>query len=214
MAYNYRLEPTNRIAQRRFPRDREGRLILPRVVERNPAPGDVHPLSRAHLIPLLRHQPADYVYGLTRVELRPRVGAVADPFGYYLPKARIVVLYSVPATEWRLRGSSNYWCSLYRHHGAAVEVQDAETVIQWRGRLDLAYFMYREVFLHELGHHHDEQFRHKRRYPRGLRYEERSADLHAFRLAKRQVFAYWHEVEERGQHLELAGHDAPDVSEE
>ncbi len=102
MSLNSRSEPTKIIAARRFPRDREGRPILPRVIKRAPRPGDVHPLTRQHISNFLRYLPVDYVYGLRRVELRGRTSEeIGDPYGYYLNGEKTIVLFSVPPDLWQ-----------------------------------------------------------------------------------------------------------------
>jgi hypothetical protein len=65
------------------------------------------------------------------------------------------------------------------HFGADIEDHDEAMLIKWNDPIGLAKFMYCVVFLHELGHHHDYQYRRKRKLPRGTRCKEASADLHA-----------------------------------
>jgi len=89
------------LATRRFPRDRDGGALFPRIVERRPRPGDVHPLAYGYLSALLNYQRVDYVYGLRKIELRPRVSSqVGDPYGFYRRSERLIVLYSVPPSRW------------------------------------------------------------------------------------------------------------------
>jgi hypothetical protein len=194
MAMNFRDEPTKRIARRRFPRNREGYPVLPRIIERPPRHGDIHPLDRQHLARLLRHQPVDYVYGLKRIELLPRqTQEIGRPLGSYVPREKAILLYSLPETGWRFTSLSPSCIAALRAHGAQV-VEGDGVQVSWLCLRELAYFMYM-VLLHELGHHHDYQYRQKRKWPHGRTFEERSADLHAARLDRRGVFHLWDTLE-------------------
>lgn len=196
MSLNSRTIPTKKIAARRFARDREGRPVLPRVVERRPRPGDIHPLDRKHLALFLRYQPTDYLYGLKQVELRPRLTEeIGRPFGYYSPSEKAIVLYSVPAQEWHFPAPGPRAVAQFVACGATVTEEEGGSVrVCWTDPIDAAYFLYREVLLHELGHHYDYQYRHKRKYPSGRIYEETSANRHAMRLGRRPVFALRHRL--------------------
>jgi hypothetical protein len=189
MSRNDRSEPARRIAARRFARDREERPIYPRVAERTARPGDVHPLGRRHIAALLRLLPHEYVYGLRRVELRARSGnTVGGPFGYYSNREKTIVLYSVPAEVWPLPDKPDRSYDLYEVFGAQVETRNP-AAIRWLCLMDAAFFLYRYVLLHELGHHHDNQYRCRNRYPASRAAEEGSADHHVEKLAKYKVFA-------------------------
>ena len=55
-------------------------------------------------------------------------------------------------------------------------------VIRWPKPEERGFFMYHYVLLHELGHHHDYRYRHKKRMPSGTANAEASADAHVARL--------------------------------
>lgn len=193
MSKSYRTELTRKIAARCFPRDREGNGILPRVIERKPCEGDVHPLHKRHIVAFLRGMPIDYLYGLKRVELRPRTSdEIGKPYGCYLIDEKAISIYSVPATQWQVSEIEAEWA--FQLHGAEVKVEQDHLQVLWHKPVDLAYFMYREVFLHELGHHYDNQYRYKRKELQGRPAREASANRRAFELAKKQTFTRWHEI--------------------
>ncbi len=136
--------------------------------------------------------PVDYLYGLKQVELCARTSeAIGKPYGYYLPSEKVIRLFSVPPTEWRIDEIGAK--SVFQAHGADVEIEDDSLLVRWKRPVDVAYLMYREVFLHELGHHFDNQYRHKKKWPDSRRAEEASATRRAYELAKRSAFSRWHE---------------------
>jgi hypothetical protein len=193
MSASYRTTKTWIAAARRFPRDREGNGILPRVIEREPRIGDVHPLRKQHIVAFLHKLPIDYLYGLKRIELRPRPSdEIGKPYGCYLVDEKIIILYSVPALQWQV-SDKGAW--LFELHGAEIEAKQDAVFVHWKKPVDLAYFMYREVFLHELGHHYDNQYRNKRKWPQTVSAHESSANRRAFNLAKREAFALWHDFQ-------------------
>jgi hypothetical protein len=188
-------------ARERIQRDGVGRAILARIVERTPRPGDVHPLPKKQLRVLLSYQPIAYLSGLKRIELRPRISDnIGEPFGYYLRPERLIVLYSTPAAPWKIPAKwlgTRQDVSLF---GAAVLEAGSDCIVEWRSRADLAKFMYCTVLLHELGHHHDYQYRHKRKLPRGRKFKEESAELHMRRLRKTGWgLGLWNDLVEKGE---------------
>ena len=160
------------------------------------SPGDVHPLTRQHISTFLRYLPVDYVYGLRRVELRGRTSEeIGDPYGYYLNGEKTIVLFSVPPDLWQFPHTpgGSYW--RFEVHDAEVEVVNDQVHVRWKRPVDLAYFFYREVFLHELGHHYHNQYRSRNKHPRYYAAKEASATRHAIQLAKRnKTFRLWHEL--------------------
>src|SRR5438552_12590494 len=73
MSRSYRTQKESIIARRRV-------TMLPRVIERPPAFGDIHPLAGRTVRCLFRRIPLEYLYGLARIELRPRqTAAVGQP---------------------------------------------------------------------------------------------------------------------------------------
>ncbi len=199
MSRNDRLLPTRKLAASRIQCDRNGKLVLPRVIERRPRHGDIHPLNRTSLLSVLRYQRIDYLYGLRRIELRPRVSKqVGDPYGFYLGAEKLIVLYSVPPTRWHFPARGPYVRRNYEAYDAVVSEESDGAYVSWPRLFDLAFFMYQEVLLHEMGHHHDFQYRHKRKLPRGRRWEEVSAEHHSWRLSKTHGWGLWCELEKRG----------------
>ena len=200
MSRNTRVLPTRRLAATRIERDRNGKLLLPRVVERRPRHGDVHPLTRKYLSVLLRYQRIDYLYGLKQIELRPRMSdRVADPYGFYSSGEKLIVLYSVPPTRWQFSGLAPNDRRNFESYDAIVSEEANCVCVSWPRLFDLAYFMYQEVLCHELGHHHDFQYRHKRKLPVGRRWEEVSAEEHSWRLSKTRGWGLWCALQRRGE---------------
>ena len=105
-----------------------------------------------------------YFYGLTAIKLFPRPGKIGEPYGLYLNDEKVVWLYSVPYPEWRFDRQINV--NHYESHGADVKSTDDGAILRWPASVDLAYYMYREVLLHELGHHFHNRYRTKRPHPR------------------------------------------------
>lgn len=183
MSLSYRTMPTEQLARWRYPRNPDHYLIRPRVIEREPRPGDIHPLPQSDLRAFLGVVPIDYTYNLRFVELRPRVSEeIGHPYGFYRFKERMIVLYSVPAREWffplRLQHYAQGYLKSYR---ADAEITDMGVRVTWKQPKDLSLFMLHVLF-HELGHHYNHQYRCKNSYPSCYSASERSADRHADRL--------------------------------
>lgn len=187
MSNSYRTTLPRIIAARNFRRDREGNIILPRVIERVPRLGDLHPLSKSDIASVLPRMPASYLYGLRAVELRPRVLGTGQPFGRYSRAEKVIHLYSLPATEWRLP-DTGYSGRMYQRYGASVETKGGFQIVRWSRAEYLACFMYEEVFLHELGHHRDYQYPCRNKIPQSRNLREISANLRAYRLASWRSF--------------------------
>lgn len=187
MAHSYRTEKPSVIARNRMPRGRDGRIVYPRVIERKPAPGDVHPLPKHAVWKILRLVPIEYVYGLDRVELRARQkNEIGNPFGCYLPDEKAIFLYSLPPV-WRLPRISEGLRRSVESFDAKVTVLKEEKLIEVRwpeedgGYIDV-WFWFR-TFTHELGHHFVEQYKTRKGANYSRRHEEIVADLHSSRLA-------------------------------
>jgi hypothetical protein len=165
-------------------RDRNGRRVLPRIVHRNPRPGDIHPLNPGMVRELLRGVPAEYIYGLKAIELRPRQGEVGEPYGTYLRGDKRIWLYSCPPRSWRF--SARAWP---RHLGnlaagarlAANQEDPASVLIEWDDPEDL-WRTYTHTLFHELGHHYVDQYRLSRGRPSTRRRNEDLADLHDVKI--------------------------------
>jgi hypothetical protein len=162
-----------------------------RIMERRPAPGDIHPINARQIHCILPRLEQSYLYGLTAIELRPRVGnEIGRPYGEYLNDENVVRLYSLPFPRWRLSG--RVATGLFDIHGASIASEGDDTIVHWPRLVDLGYFMY-EVLLHELGHHHHRRYRTKRPHPRTPAAKESSAEHHARKLAKNSSFRGWFE---------------------
>jgi hypothetical protein len=199
MGLTEKLLPTRVQARIRIQRNREGKVIFPRLVERRPRPGDLHPLPKKLLDVLLRYQQIDYLNGLKRIELRPRTSEqVGKPFGFYLRSERLIVLYSMPAT-WTIPAGAVGLFEVVAWFGASVTPADGNCIIEWCSLTDLAQFMYCWVFQHELGHHHDWEYRRKRSLPKTRKSMETSADLHAGRLMAKQGIGLWRDLVKLGE---------------
>jgi hypothetical protein len=69
---SYRTQKEEVIAKRNISRDSKDKLVLPRVIERKPREGDIHPISKSRVESVLAKTPDAYLYGLSRIELRAR----------------------------------------------------------------------------------------------------------------------------------------------
>jgi hypothetical protein len=136
---------------------------------------------------------------LRRIELRSRISNdVGAPYGRYWPGEQFIILYSVPADRWRFDAMSAAAAEAFRSYDAIVTLEDAAAYVAWSRRFDLAYFFYQEVLLHDLGHHHDFQYRHKRKLPGGRRLKEHSAEQHKRRLSRTRGWGLWCALQRRG----------------
>ena len=159
MSRSYRTQKEAVIAKRRVP----GRVGL-RVIERQPASGDIHPLPKRTIRGLLQQIPLEYVYGLSRVELRPRqTKAIGKPFGCYLPDEKAIILYSVPPLVWHFPSMrADFRRSLIACHVTITQEADSVRVV-WPESVLISLWYYAHVFTHELGHHYVEQYPHEER---------------------------------------------------
>ncbi len=186
MSKSFHTDPPEIIADRRHARDAEGRAALPRLIERKPYPGDVHPLNKKVLRGALRRVPEKYLYGLAQIELRARSSDIGHPFGVYLPDEKAILLYSLPEV-WHLpRAGSWLLNSLHRFYADVREVEDGLEV-RWPEEGFIAVWFFYAVLAHELGHHYAEQYRRKNRQPVGVVHEEIVAGLHARRIFSEQL---------------------------
>jgi hypothetical protein len=162
---------------------------FPRIVERKPRRGDVHPLSPSAIRAFLRALPVEQLHGLRRVELRARVDDVGAPFALYRREERDIILYSLPPDEWWMssldrqcaRDLRRVGASIVRHrHGVSIHFGHFGHLGD--GGMDV---FLRDVLAHEIGHHVRNQT--VARYPRVARTadEEAVADLHARRTRAR-----------------------------
>jgi hypothetical protein len=169
-------------AARGIGRDEEGELSLPRIIVRKPRRGDIHPLPKSILVRLLKHVPVEYIYGLSRIELRARQGKIGDPFGAYGRDEKAIILYSLPKL-WVVDLMSERGQEDLEAYHAKVSRQGRQWHVYWPADAGLALWFFNEVFAHELGHHFAEQYKKKRGRIRGVRFREMNADLRSFRVA-------------------------------
>ena len=167
----------------RIGRDEDGRPYLPRIVARKPKSGDIHPLPKTVLAGALRTIPVEYMYGLSRIELRARQGRIGDPFGAYRPDEKIIVLYSLPRL-WVVDMMSEGGQRDLEAFGARVSQHGRQWHVHWPSEVHLAVWFFKTVVTHELGHHFSEQYRKKRGRITGMRFREMNANLHSFRLTR------------------------------
>jgi hypothetical protein len=182
MSRSYRTQKESVIAERRVARHPDGSVILPRVIECIPTPGDCHPLTKRTLARLLPKIPVEYLYGLSRIELRARHRpGVGEPFARYRVGSRDMLLVSLPPV-WYCKPLDPYFRASYEKFNAIIEQEGEGFRISWRGPAALSLWFYCEIFTHELGHHFVEQYRAKNGRVGSARLEELVADLHARRF--------------------------------
>jgi hypothetical protein len=183
MSRSYRTE-LPRVAVQRHLEQAVGADILPRVIERRPAPGDRHPLSASTLRAVMRREiPPEYIYGITRIELRPRQeGGIGMPFGCYLRDEKAIILYSLPMSwVWDESPAEAVIQGMLRFF-AYIKNYSSGLHVAWPapGALSMWYFI--EVFAHELGHHYQHQYRGRRGGPKSRHHDELVAKLHSSRF--------------------------------
>ncbi len=181
MSNSYRTQKESVIAQKRIKRDSKGAIKYPRIVERKPAPGDIHALDKEQLERILPDLPIENIYGLRRIELRARMGAqIGRPFATHLPDENVIVLYSLPLT-WRVP----FLEAGFREtvgSDATITKEGKTWLVQWKDESHMSFWFFNSVFTHELGHHFDWRFRSKNGLTDGHRHMERNADLRGSRI--------------------------------
>lgn len=182
MSDSYRTQKESVLAARRIKRDVKGNPVYPRIVVKPPSDGDIHPLTKQDLNRLFKRIPIEYLYGLKRIELRPRKNKeVGSPFGQYCASERVITLFSLP-DEWKLKSiGSSIFCSLTKFYAEISEEKDF-VIVRWRDQSVMCLWYYCDVFTHELGHHYRAQYRHKNGGLGKYEHEEFVAELHAKRF--------------------------------
>lgn len=185
MSKSGRTEPPALVASRRMSTDEDGEPRLPRIVERRPFRGDVHPLPKPVLESLLPKVPPKYWYGLRAVELRARNAPIGEPFGSYLPDEKRIRLYSLPL-EWRVTHVAEWVREGLVTYGAEVSKAEDGFRVLWPdpGWPLMGLWFFNRVFGHELGHHFNFQYKGRRTPIVGRAYEEVHATLHGLRIEK------------------------------
>jgi hypothetical protein len=179
MSRSYRTEPKRRIAARNANRDAEGRVLLPRIVERTPRLGDVHPIPKVMLAHMLSRLPVELYYGLRLIEMRPRQNSVGQPFGKYSCATKTIWLYSLPSTI-HLRWLSPRQRWLMEVSKATIEERADGCTVSWRDSFSMGFWFYYDTFVHELGHHHRFQYPAKTGHPGRVSDEESMADRYCY----------------------------------
>ncbi len=139
---------------------------LPRLVERRPREGHVHPAVKGDIARVLRFFGEPYLYGLRSIELVQQNVVAGDNLlmGRLVVPGRII-LYDQPPSPWLLpRGLSAKAIDKLYHAGAVVEEGSpgAHTVVSWPGATLRDYMLF-DVLMHEIGHHLIQQYTGKRR---------------------------------------------------
>jgi hypothetical protein len=176
MSRSYRTDPKWRIAERNAPRDENGRIVLPRIVEKAPRPGDIHPLSGQLLTRLLGRLPPELYYGLRLVEMRARQGKCGDPYAYYFPRSKTIWLYSLPPVLEFDQLSERSREIFEEFPKTVVEPRGSCWRISWETNGARAYWFFCRIFCHELGHHHHMQYPAKTGHPKRMLEEELLAE--------------------------------------
>lgn len=137
---------------------------------------------------ILRCIPEEYVYGLDRIELKPREGPdseegytlIGAPFGLYMRVDKSITLFSLPMT-WVLREISPGLTYTVTGWGGNIQKEKGKIIIEWPSENHLGLWFTCTVIHHELGHHYRHQYRRKRKHAYWTE-EELVANLHASRL--------------------------------
>ena len=178
-----------------------------RIVERRPRRGDVHPMDGKEFRWVLPLVPREYLYGLRRIELRPRKSNIVGmPFGLYRRREKAIILYSLPL-KWSWLGPAGDHPTLRRLRvaGALITTAPHEVVVEWRSIRRLSLWWWWVVVTHELGHHFRYQFRARRSMSAK---EETLAELHRRRLfrtvGRRLRERKMHEATQQGDEADKA----------
>lgn len=165
------------------------------LIERKCLKRDYYPLSKGMLNGYVKELPPEYLVGLNRIELMDRNSRnIGDPYGFYRESEKVIIMYSVPPKRWVFGSLGHTSRDRFRTHGASVGEIESGIEVTWKKPIDLAYFMFAEVFLHELGHHYIHQYRHRNKSPGSDRLHEELADIHMRKLAKNAIFCdIWRE---------------------
>ncbi len=165
-------------------------VVLPRIIQRKPRPGDIHPVDKKALRGILRSSPEEYVYGLDRIEFKPREAPrseegytlIGAPFGFYMRVDKSITLFSLPMT-WVLREISPGLTYTVTGWGGNIQEENGKIIVEWPSENHLGLWFTCTVIHHELGHHYRHQYRRKRKHAYWTE-EEMVANLHGSRLTR------------------------------
>jgi len=187
MSKSVRTEPERIIAEHNLLRHSDGEIRLPRISQRKPAVGDIHPLEKATIRNILRVIPPEYLYGLKGIELRAREGKPGklkwgSTLGLYLPDEKIIWLYSFP-TQGSIEGASLQ--EVRNEFGYSINICKVGDHVEFNfvNIIGLRH-RFARTLLHELGHHFVEQYHCKNRRIKSWADEELIASMHMSRISK------------------------------
>ena len=145
-------------------------------------------MSQAFVRGVLSSLPIEYIYGLRKIELLPRVSVeVGNPYGVYRLDEKDILLYSMPMSwSWEEASIESLEILKMRKWYAHVVERGQGVSIQWPHEGARAMWFYIEVFAHELGHHYRNQYRGRSKRA-SVCDEELIACLHSNRFYKRLV---------------------------
>jgi hypothetical protein len=126
--------------------------------------------------------PLQYLYGLRRIELRPRQSnRIGKPFAFYSVGDKSIILYSLPIV-WRLDSIPARFQRVLEAYDAIVEKSADSVIVRWPDQAKMSIWYWTDVLMHELGHHFMHQYRHKNGTVNIAEAREFIADLHARRF--------------------------------
>ncbi len=179
MSRSRHTDPKFIIAARNAQRDEQGRVLLPRIVERPPLVGDIHPVPRRKLALLISRLPAELYHGLSLIELSPRNGDIGQPYGEYFEGSKVIRLYSLPPVlHFDFIASKDR--PFFEISGARISANERGYTVEWDDPYSMGFWFYYRTVLHELGHHHRFQYRSKRGRPGRRLDEEIMADKYCY----------------------------------
>ena len=162
---------------------------VPRIVEHDPRPGDIHPVTRAMLLRLLPSLPKPLLRNISSIELRARVSPeVGNPYGTYSPRDAMIRLFSVPFPDWPCKLEVLRPQSGLASCGATLIAREGQSFIHWNRTLDVARFYFAVVLAHELGHHYVYLNRRRRQLPETMRGHEQRASRLMWRIGALAAF--------------------------
>ena len=169
----------------------ENRVSIDNIIvfERKSLKRDHYPLNKKMIQAYIKDLPPEYMYGLKSIELRDRNSIpIGDPYAFYRESEKDIIMYSVPPEKWLFSQLKQGSIDRFKEHNAKVIKHINQIEVLWRKPIDVAYFMFREVFLHELGHHYVYQYRHRNKPPNTDYAHEELADIHMGKLSKKTIF--------------------------
>jgi len=163
---------------------------LPAIRQAKTRPGYLHPATPTDIVEVIDALGDEVVYGLRSIELaQARPGTRGRLiFGSFALPDRIL-LYEVRRPPWTIRASPDPTDIMrMTEAGARVAAEPVAgvTTVEWPGET-LKWFFLLDVLLHELGHHHAQQYRRRFR-SRALRTKDHEAYAQQFaRIHRRRL---------------------------